>query len=227
MTELINASEPLRLCTRLHLSELTGLKASTLSELLELIRTVPGSSIYHHTHRFLQQHQYLSPEPPNDFAYWVSNVLGEQELGEKLASIDIIQYSSVRGLREKIILVIEDYLRKHPSASKRFVNPGAEFHFIKSVSFVFPTNHIAHDLKELTDILKKITIDSIYFHVFEARLRLEKGKNDLSLWIENTIGDKPLADKIARLDPYTFTLEDLREKLVGLLEKSISTHRGS
>jgi hypothetical protein len=221
MTEQIKASEPFRLCTRLHLSELTGLKASTLSELLELIKTVSGACIYQHTHRFLQQHQYLSPEPPNDFAYWVSNVLGEAELGEKLASIDIIQYSSVRSLREKIILVIEEYLLKHPRAKKKFVNPGAEFHFIKSVSFVFPTNHIANDLRELVDILKQITIDSIYFHVFEARLRLEKGKNDLSLWIEKAIGDKELADKISQLDPYTFTLEDLRKKIIGLIERRI------
>jgi hypothetical protein len=221
MADLIKASEPFRLCTRLHLSELTGLKASTLTELLEFVRTVSGSCIYHHTHRFLQQHQYLSPEPPNDFAYWVSNVLGEAELGEKLASIDIIQYSSVRGLREKIILVLEEYLQKQPSAAKRFVNPGAEFHFIKSISFVFPTNHIATDLKELADILKKITVDSIYYHIFESRLRLEKGKNDLSLWIEKTIGDKVLADRISRLDPYTFTLEDLRKKIVNLIEKRI------
>jgi hypothetical protein len=151
----------------------------------------------------------------------VSNVLGEAELGEKLASIDIIQYSSVRSLREKIIFVIEEYLRKHPTAERRFVNPGAEFHFIKSVSFVFPTNHIATDLKELADILKKITIDSIYFHIFEARLRLEKGKNDLSLWIEKAIGDKELADKISQLDPYTFTLEDLRKKVINLIERRI------
>jgi hypothetical protein len=203
------------------LSELTGLKASTLTELLELVRTVSGSCIYHHTHRFLQQHLYLSPEPPNDFAYWVSNVLGEAELGEKLASIDIIQYSSVRSLREKIIFVLEEYLRKRPSAAKRFVNPGAEFHFIKSVSFIFPTNNIATDLKELADILKKITVDSIYYHIFESRLRLEKGENDLSLWIEKAIGDKVLADKISRLDPYTFTLEDLRKKIVYLIEKRI------
>jgi hypothetical protein len=151
----------------------------------------------------------------------VSNVLGEDELGEKLASIDIIQYSSVRSLRERIILVIEEYLRKHPRAKRRFVNPGAEFHFIKSVSFVFPTNHIANDLKELADILKQVTIDAIYFHVFEARLRLEKGKNDLSLWIEKAIGDKELADKITRLDPYTFTLEDLRKKIIDLIERRI------
>jgi hypothetical protein len=221
MDELVKASEPFRLCTRLHLSELTGLKASTLSELLELIRTVSGACIYQHTHRFLQQHQHLSPEPPNDFAYWVTNVLGEGELGEKLASIDIIQYSSVRSLREKIILVIEEYLLKHPKAKRKFVNPGAEFHFIKSISFVFPTNHIANDLRELADILKQITIDSIYFHVFESRLRLEKENNDLSLWIEKAIGDKELADKIAQLDPYTFTLEDLRKKIIDLIERRI------
>jgi hypothetical protein len=221
MAELVKATEPFRLCTRLHLSELTGLKAATLSELLETLKTVSGSCIYHHTHRFLQQHQYLSPEPPNDFAYWVTNVLGERELGEKLASIDIIQFTSVRSLREKIIAVIEDYLRKQPSAQKRFVNPGAEFHFIKSVSFIFQTNYVASDLKELAEILKKITIDSIYYHVFESRLRLEKGKNDISLWIEKVIGDKRLADKITQLDPYTFTLEALRKKLVNLIEKSL------
>ena len=98
MTEPAKELEPFRLCTRLHLSELTGLKAATLTELLELIKTVSGSCIYHHTHRFLQQHQYLSPEPPNDFAYWVDNVLGDDRLGEKLASIDIIQYSCVQSL---------------------------------------------------------------------------------------------------------------------------------
>lgn len=221
MAELVKASEPFRLCTRLHLSELTGLKASTLGELLELIGTVSGACIYQHTHRFLQQHHHLSPEPPNDFAYWVTNVLGEDELGEKLASIDIIQYSSVRSLREKIILVIEEYLQNHPRAKRKFVNPGAEFHFIKSISFVFPTNHVANDLRELADILKQITIDSIYFHVFESRLRLEKGGNDLSLWIERAIGDKELAGKISRLDPYTFTLEDLRKKIIDLIERRI------
>ena len=92
------------------LSELTGLRAATLVQFLGLLKTVSGSCIYHHTHRFLQQHQYLSPEPPNDFAYWIAEALGEDELAEKLASIDTIQFSSIRLLREKIIVTIEDYL---------------------------------------------------------------------------------------------------------------------
>lgn len=222
MPELIRAKEPFRFYTRLHLSELTGLRASTLSQLLGLIKEVPGSCIYHHTHRFLQQHQYLSPEPPNDFAYWVSSVLGENELGERLASIDTVQFSNIRSLREKIIETIEDYLKSNPLAKLRFASEGEEFHFIKSVSFVLPTNYVVGNLEEFLEILKKITIDSIYFHIFEARLRLERQTNDFSHWIETSIGDKELADKISRLDPYTRTLEDLRNTLIGIIERRIS-----
>lgn len=218
MTNLAHAKEPFRFYTRLNLSELTGLRASNVSELLELIKTVSGSSIYHHTHRFLQQHQYLSPEPPNDFAYWISSVLGEPELGERLASIDIIQFSTIRSLRDKIAEVIEGYLVRHPAIADKTVRNGAQFHFIESVSFVFPTHYIASDLKEMADILKRITIDSIYFHVFEARLRLEKGGNDFSFWIDKSIGDKKLANAIMKLDPYTYTLSNLRNKLVQMIE---------
>jgi len=221
MRELIRAKEAFRFYTRLHLSELTGLRASTLSQLAGLIKQVPGSCIYYHTHRFLQQHQYLSPEPPNDFAYWVSEALGEDELGEKLASIDTIQYSTIRGLRDKIAITIEDYLRNNALAKLRFAREGEEFHFMKSVSFVIPTNYIAHDLKEFVDILKKITIDSIYFHIFEARLRLEKGDNDFSNWIKSSVCDKELADEISGLDRYTQTLDGFSNTIVKKVEQRI------
>jgi len=223
MSEQIKAKEPFKFYTRLHLSELTGLRATTLDQLLDLIKKVSGSCIYHHTHRFLQQHQYLSPEPPNDFAYWVAEILGEDELGERLASIDTIQFSTIRSLRNKIVATIEGYLKNNPLAKLKFARSEEEFHFIKSVSFVIPTNYVAYDLREFTEILKKITIDSIYFHIFEARLRLGKGTNDFSNWIENSLGDKELADEISKLDPYTRTLENLRETLIRRIEKKIPT----
>jgi len=213
------AKEPFRFHTRLHLTELTGLRAMNLSQLLELIKDVPGSSIYHHTHRFLQQHQYLSPEPPNDFAYWVTEILGEDELGERLSSIDTISYSTIRGLRDKIVETISDYLKDNAMAKLRFAREGEEFYFIKSVSFILPTDYVASDLKEFADILKKVTIESIYFHVFESRLRLEKNDNDFSNWIGTSLGDKEVAIKISELDPYTHTLEGLRNNLVDMVER--------
>lgn len=221
MNEQRKAGEPFKFYTRLHLSELTGLRAANLSQLLELLKEVPGSCIYHHTHRFLQQHQYLSPEPPNDFAYWVSEVLGEDELGEKLASVDTIQFSAIRSLREKIIATIEDYLQQNPLAKLRFSRLGEEFHFVKSVSFVLPTEYVAHDLREFQEIVSRITIDSIYFHIFESRLRLEKSANDFSNWIEHSLGDKLLADAISKLDPYTHTLDELRKVIIKKIERRL------
>ena len=164
--------EPFRFYTKQSLPELTGLMAGTAGQLLSLIKEVPDSCIYHHTHRFLRQHQYLSPEPPNDFAYWASGVLGDDELGEALVSIDTMQYLTIRDLRGAIARTIEGYLEANPMAKMRFAREGEELHFIKSVSFVLPTNFIAHDLNELAGTLKQAAVDSIYFHVFEARLRL-------------------------------------------------------
>lgn len=217
-----SAKDPFKFCTRLHLSELTGLRASTLGQLLELIREVPAACVYHHTHRFLQQHQFFSPEPPNDFAYWVTDILGEEELGERLASIDIMRYPAIGSLREKIIQSVEEYLKNNSLAKLKFARSGEEFHFIKAVSFVLPTKYAAYDLREFAQALKKVTMDSIYFHIFEARLRLEKPTNDFSFWIENSLGDRVLADDIAAFDPYTRTLEDLRRTLIRIIEQRVS-----
>jgi hypothetical protein len=224
MAELARAREPFRFYTRLHLTELTGLRAASLLQLVRLLKSVPGGSIYYHTHRFLQQHQSLSPEPPNDFAYWVCEILGEEKLGECLASIDIVQFSTIRSLREKIVETIEEYLGEHPEAKMRFPREGGEFYFKKSVSFILPTPHVSYNLAEFAEVLRWITINSIYFHIFEARLRLGKKTNDFSNWIEDSVGNRDLALSVARLDPYMYTMEDLRHTIVDLIEKEIPGH---
>lgn len=218
MSEAVKALEPFRFYTRVHLQELTGLKARNLRELLEQIKTVPGSVIYHHTHHFLQQHQFLSPEPPNDFAYWVTEALNEKELGEKLASINTCDFATIRALRERMVETIENFLAGKRRGLEN-AREGDEFHFIKSVSFVLPTPYVANLLEEFALHLRKVTIHSLYYHMFEARLRLERGTNDFSLWLETSLGEKELAKKIARLDPYTHTMEGLRERILKLIEE--------
>lgn len=215
--ETPRAAEPFHFYTRVHLRELTGIKARNIKELLEHIKTVPGSVIYHHTHHFLQQHQHLTPEPPNDFAYWVTEFLNERVLGEKLASINTCEFSTLRALRERIASTIEAHLEKTKGKLKE-VEEGEEFHFLKSTSFIFPTPYAARSLEEFIEILKKVTVDSIYFHMFEAKLRLEKGTNDFSLWFATALKEETLAKKIARLDPYTHTMEGLRDKVIKLAE---------
>lgn len=212
------AIQPFQFCTRLNLRELTGLKARSLIELLEIIKRVPGSSVYQHTHMFLEQRRNLMPEHTNDFAYWASNVLGEHKLGEELASIDLLEFNSIRSLREKIISIIEGNLFDRRE-QLRTAPPGMEFEFVKSHSFILPTPYTVRTLSRFATILEKITVHSIYFHMFEARLRLEKGINDFSNWINTSLGYPELAGKISNLDPYSHTLEGLRQAIIDIIKK--------
>lgn len=216
---LKRVSEPFRFYTRLHLKELTGLKASNLAELAELIRKVPEPVIYYHTHHFLEEYHFLAPEPANDFALWISDELGCEVLGEKLASIDTFGFPTIDALRARIESTIIDYLSQNPDG--RQARTGREFHLIKSVSFVMPTPYVAHDLREFVEILKQISQGALFYHMFESRLRLKKGVNDFSVWIEECLGDKDLADRLANLDPYNYTLENLRTTVIQLIEKRI------
>ena len=65
------------------------------------------------------------------------------------------------------------------------------------------------------------SINSIYFHIFESRLRLHRGVNDFSIWFQDGLDERELADKIAVLDPYNYTIEDLRSIIIQLIEERI------
>ena len=209
--------DPFRFFTKLDQPILLGKKARNVSELYEGIMTVPPSSIYYHTHRFLQQHHYLSPEPPNDFAYWVTGMLNDALLGERLWSIDTIQFHNIGDLRERLAGILKQYGSK--TSNKRIQCPeGHEFHFIACRTFALPTRYTASTLGEFRDILEKITIASLYFHIFDAKLRLENNENDFSRWFRD-LGKPALADEVMRLDPYTQTLEGLRKRLLHLAER--------
>ncbi len=218
--QMAQERQAFRFSSSLDLTLLTNRRARDLAELLEHLRVVPGSVIYYHTHHFLVQHQYLSPEPPNDFAYWVTNVLQEDRLGEQLAAIDLIQFRTIRALRERIIEVIERDLEERKQL--RTAPEGEEFHLRESVSFVVPTGYVARDLGTFADCMEQLGFGSLTFHFFDARLRLDKGEDDFSEWLSRELGEEELARQIARLDPYTYTLDGLRKEVIRLVRQRLA-----
>jgi hypothetical protein len=204
--------KPFHFMTRLNLVELLGCNAKNARELLAGLQDVPGSSVYYHTHRFIQQHLDLSPEPPNDFAFWITNALGQDALGEQLASVDTIRFHSITSLRKALLNILEKALAE-PNGRNGDCQEGEEFHFLSCRTFILPTAYEAAGLSEFRDIVRKISIDSIYYHMFEARLRLENGDNDFSDWFQK-LGQTGLAREISRLDPYNVTLEGLRRTII-------------
>lgn len=209
-------NEPFYFFTRQNLTYLTGRKARNLPELLAGIKEVPTSSIYHHTHHYLEQHEFLSPEPPNDFAYWITDILQDKVLGEKVASIDLREFFTLHDIRSRIIEVIEHAMRGNPNAFQQNAPNGEEFHFMNAQTFVFPTKYVAHSLIDFKECLEKVSIYSIYYHVFEARLR--RKFSDFSIWLAASLGEDELAQEFMELDPYTQTLENLRRTLIGHIE---------
>jgi hypothetical protein len=205
-------SHPFHFLTRLNLVELLGRKAKNARELLAALQDVPGSSVYYHTHRFIQQHLDLSPEPPNDFAFWITNALGQDALGERLASVDTVRFRSITSLRKALLDILTTALAE-PKGRNGECQEGEEFHFLSCRTFILPTAYMAHGLRDFQEIVQKVSIDSIYYHMFEARLRLENGDNDFSDWFEE-LGETALAQEISRMDPYNVTLEGLRRKIV-------------
>lgn len=216
---LKKAREPFRFQSRTYIKELTGFKAKNLMELTDILKKVPESVIYYHTHHFLEEHHYLIPEPSNDFAIWVKDVLGEEVLGERLEIINPFEFPSLNAFRERIVATIEEY--PNMGYNLREAMPGREFIFMKSVSVVTSTPYVARDLREFVEALRKISLGSLYFHVFESRVRLGRGLNDFTIWLEESLNESELAEEIARLDPYTYTLEGLRSAFIQLIEKRI------
>lgn len=195
------------------LVKLLGVKARNPVELLEGLKKVPTSSIYYHTHRFLEKHHYLSPEPPNDFAYWLSNIINQKDLGESFASVDIVSFRDMEEVRSEFIKILEDYISK----GKRIVNcpEGQEFNFSSCITIILPTSYVANNLKQFIETLDKISIHSLYFHVFEAQMHLRRGASDFATWLRS-IGEDKLAEEISKLSIYTITLEGLRKKIIKL-----------
>jgi hypothetical protein len=125
-----------------------------------------------------------------------------------------------------MIAKIEEALKERPQLKKLEAPEGQGFSFLKSVSFAFPTQYKASTLKQFAECLRKVTLSSIHFHVFEARLRIGKKTNDFSLWLDTSLGKKELADKIGKLDPYSQTDERLRKTIHSLIDGELAKGKG-
>lgn len=213
------AKEPFRFFTRLSMTVATGVSAADLTGLLDGIRGAPDSVIYTHTHRFLQQLQFLVPEPSNDFAVWAAEALQDQGLAEKLMAVDTVGFTAISELRAAFVKVLEEHLAKRGPG--RRAPEGDELHFTRSVRFSLPTRHEAADLPAFAEGLKKVSVRSVYLHMFEAKLRPPLGRNDFSEWFEKGLGLPDLAEQVHRLDPYAQTLEELRKRILGMVERRL------
>jgi hypothetical protein len=194
-----------------------GKKARNIRELSDLIAVVSDECIFHHTYQYFLKEHVL--EYTSDFAHWTGESLEERALSEHLSNIDPYDFKNINDLRKHILFVIEDYLKNFPEPREAL--PGEEFYFNETVTLIFPVGIIARNLAEFLTAIKYIDSGSIYYHFYEARIRLGGGIDDFSRWIEDHFDKKDLAKMIRDIDPFMHTIEEIREHIVEAVEEEV------
>jgi hypothetical protein len=213
------ARAPFYFNTASHLLRIGRQRADNLSQLLEGLRTCPEDSIFQHTFRTLAEHHFIREGFSNDFAHFAFAACNEVGLAERLASVDIREYTSLDTLRARIVGIVDEYLKKNPRAGERAaLEP---FYFCASDTVVIPTTAVARNLEEFATCLEKISVHSIHYHFIEARLRLKLNSNDFSVWLEEELDMGQLADRLNRIDIYTSTLNDVRKSIVRIIQSAL------
>lgn len=199
------------------LQVLTGKRAYTLGELLDLIRTCSESSIFTHTFSaFLQLRQARAPYN-SDFAMWVYRSLGENGLAEKILAVDFREYLTVESLRKRLVDIIEGYQDFRPSAFEKKADEPFYLHDVKR--FVYLTDKFAYNLRSFREVLPTISRYSLFYHFIESRLETKLEYDDFSNWIDNSLGLTQLANRIRKIDIHVHTLGGLRTRIIRLLDE--------
>jgi hypothetical protein len=199
-----------------HLLRISREKASSLQELLDAVRTSSDECIFQHTFQTLEEHHFIREGFSNDFSHWAFSACNEVELAERLAGIDVREFTSIAALRQRVVDVMEGYLQKNPrAATKTAMEP---FYLMASELVVVPTPYVARNLEEFAEGLRKVSIHGIYYHFIDARLRLKLNTNDFSVWLEQELEMGQAADRLNRIDIYTSTLEGVRRSILRIIE---------
>src|SRR6476660_4272730 len=199
-----------------HLLRIGREKATTLQELLEAIRACPESSIFQHTFQTLAEHHFIREGFSNDFSHWAFAACNEVELAERLAAIDSREFTSISGVRERLVHIIESYLQKNPRAGARAAME--PLYLMAADLVVVPTPYVARTLEEFAECLGKVSVHSIYYHFIDARLRLKLNTNDFSVWLEQELDLEAAARRLNQIDIYTSTLEGVRQSIIRTVE---------
>ena len=213
------AADPFEFKSAAHLLFIEKERARNIGELAQALRSCPEESIFQHTFRTLEEHHFIKEGFSNDFAHWAYVELGEVGLGERLASLDVREFTSLTTLRNRLIEIVEDYGETHAKSKER--QAGSPFYFCSSKTIILPPQRQASTLPEFIDGLKAVSLHSIHYHFIEARLRRKLESNDFSIWLRRDLGVSREANLLDQIDIYTATLEGVRRKIVQILQKAV------
>jgi Family of unknown function (DUF5752) len=213
---LAQARTPFEFKSAAHLLLIEREQAINLEELAQSLRTCPDASIFQHTFRTLEEHHFIKEGYSNDFAQWAYTELREVGLGERLAGLDVREFTSLVKLRERLVQIVEEFAAVTPGVKE--CTSKTPFYFCSSKVTVLPTGRSASNLAEFVAGLKEVGVHSIHYHFIEARLRRKLETNDFSIWLRRDLGLERPAQQLDEIDIYTSTLDGVRRKMIQIVQ---------
>ncbi len=213
-------NDPFVFFSQASLIQCTPFVADSLPSILDCLRRVGGSSIFYHFYYSLLQRHFLKAEYQNDFALWADQTLLEPVLAERLATVDPLDYPTVRAVRNRVIEYVVAFVGESQSYPR--VPPGKEFRFQELKSFSYPSGLRANTLEDFARVVRRISVESMFYHMVEARLRLDQQTNDFSIWIQHSCGQPELARRIEQLNPYRYGLAEMRIQISTLVRERLA-----
>jgi len=215
----VRARAPFEFKSAAHLLFIERERACTIDELLQTLRSCPEQSIFQHTFRTLEEHHYIKEGFSNDFAHWAYLELGEVGLGERLASLDVREFTSLAALRSRLVEILEQYGATNPKSRERSAT--APFYFCSSKTIVLEAQQKASTLTEFIEGLRQVSLHSVHYHFIEARLRRKLESNDFSIWLQRELELEREGALLNQIDIYTSTLEGVRRKIIQILQTAV------
>jgi len=211
------AETPFEFCAVSYLTRIGNQSAGTLEELQNGLKQCSDASIFYHTFQTLGAHHFLTENFSNDFAQWAMADANRDDLGERLAALDIRDYVSIAALRADLCRLVGDYCGEHPEYATQAALE--RFYFCEGVEVTVPLGLTARTLEEFRQGIEHLSHAGFYFHFVSSRLRLQLQTNDFSHWLADGLGLKTLAESINHIDIYTNTVESTRAKMLRLIDR--------
>lgn len=212
--------EPIRFRKVLFIPEALGLFADNVEQMLKLMLVVDTYSIYYHLHHPYFSRTTVRPDYPGGFSIWAGKIASEPLLAERLSGISPLEFrGDLTALRMQYVRIISQYLLDRPVP--RHAPEGREFAFCTTRLMVASTPLQATTPQELLEGIAKTNSMAIFAHVYDSPMRLGRPENDFSAWLRHSAQRPDLADALSRVDPYSDSIEGVRERLIRALSTGL------
>lgn len=216
---MTTAEVPFQFSTAAYLTRVENQRASTILELLRCMEQASDAAIFCHTFQSLGRYHFLTEGFSNDFAQWVLEGLNQPELAERLAGIDVRDYTSLTDLRADLRQIVAEFVEQYPRKAEQVAFE--PFYFCSDVEVTRPLPWDARTLAGFRAGLERLSHASFYHHFIASRLRLHLRTNDFSNWFANSLGLQRLAQQAERIDIYTNTLDTARRELIAIVDGEV------